>query len=726
MQRPNHPARSRPPVRGQCPARRQRPVRARHRAWWLAMLSAASAAHAQVPPADEVVVSASRTAQRSFDAPAAVQAVDARTIEEAGPQVNLSESLNRVPGVSVLNRNNYAQDLQLSIRGFGARSTFGIRGVRLLVDGIPATMPDGQGQASTISLTSTDRIEVLRGPVAQLYGNAAGGVVQAFTREAPARPEAGAQAYFGSFGLRRYDLQAAGRSGSVGLVADYSTLSTDGYRDHSAAERRHFNGKLTVDLDRTRLTFVANVFSQPSSLDPLGLTRAQFVADPRQATSVAYAFDTRKTVDQRQAGVVAEHRFASGDRLSARAYGGQRQIVQTLSLTANGVVDLDRDYGGVNAQYSGARQLGGTRLAFAAGIDYDRMKERRRAFANNAGAIGALGRDEDNTVDNLDTYAQADWTFSPSWTLLAGVRSSRIKFRSRDNFLADGNGSGDVSYSATNPVAGLTWHASDRLNVYANVGRGFEVPTFAELAYRPGTAANTTIDGLNPALRAARSRHAEVGLKWLVSDRQRLDAAIFSIDTDGELVPYSSSGRATYQNAGRTRRQGAELAWRGQLADTLTALVSLTALDATFRDGYVRADGTGAVRAGNAIPGAPNRQAYAELAWRPQGAAASAAALQPGSARALGTHAAIELVHVGRIMANDLNTAQASAYSLVNLRGALEQRVGDWRFTQYARIDNVADRRYAGSVIVNESRDRYFEPGTGRAWLIGVSVQRVL
>ena len=690
--------------------------------WWLPLCCMTLAAPVQAQPAaDDVVVSASRTEQRSFDAPAAIQSIDAQAIREAGPQINLSESLNRVPGVSVLNRQNYAQDLQLSIRGFGARSTFGIRGVRLLVDGIPATMPDGQGQASTISLASVSRIEVLRGPVAQLYGNAAGGVVQAFTRDAPAVPEAGAQAWLGSFDTRRLDLQAAGRSGSVGLVADYSLLSTEGYRDHSAALRRQFNGKLTVDRGDTRFTIVANSFSQPRALDPLGLTRAQFLADPRQAVPIAFTQNTRKTVDQNQVSVVAEHRLAGGDRVVLRAYGGQRDVDQALALVANGFVDLARDYGGVAAQYAGERRVAGTRLTFAAGVDYDRMNERRQAFANVAGNRGTLGRNEDNSVDNLDAYAQASWTFLPQWTLLGGVRTSRVQFRSRDRFLADGNGSGQVDYSATNPVVGLTWHASERLNVYANWGRGFEVPTFVELAYRPGVAANTVVDGLNFGLRAARSRHAELGVKWLATDTQRLDAALFSIETDGELVPYSTSGRATFQNAGRVRRQGAELAWRGRLADTVTALVSLSTLDATFRDGFARVDRTGVVRAGNVLPGAPNRQAFAEIVWRP---GATDALAQPLAARTRGTHAAVELVHVGRLLANDLNTQQASAYTLVNLRGAIEQRAGPWRFTQYARLDNLADRRFAGSVIVNEANGRFFEPGPGRAWLVGVSATR--
>lgn len=708
------------------PARLARPLRGRAAT---AVAAAFMLPGAMAQPLEEVVVSASRTEQNRFDAPAAVQAVGAQAVQEAGPQVNLSESLNRIPGVVVLNRQNYAQDLQLSIRGIGSRATFGIRGVRLLVDGIPASMPDGQGQASTISLTSVERIEVLRGPLAQLYGNAAGGVVQAFTRDAPAVPEANASIFAGSFGTLRSNVQLAGRAGGTGLVVDYGTFETDGYRRHAEAERRHLNAKVTTDLAGWRVDLIANVFRQPVGEDPGGLTRAQFQADPRQVVPQVLQFNARKTVEQDQLGVVAQRRVGDG-RLLLRAYGGQRDVWQALAFANNGIVSLDREYSGLGAQYSVDRRIGSTRLTLSAGAEHERQRENRRGFDNVAGAQGTLRRLERNDIEQTGVYAQADWRVLPSISLVGGVRTTRVSFRSRDQFLADGDNGGAISYSATNPVAGITWHASDTLNVYANIGRGFETPTAAEIAYRPGLAANTVVDGLNFGLRAARSTHAELGVKWLPTPSQRLEAALFSIDTDGELVPFSTAGRATFQNAGRTRRQGAELSWTARLADTVQALAAVTVLDAEFRDGYTRVGGAGRVAAGNAIPGTPERFAYAELAWRPQGASA-AAAVPPavgGAAGAFGrqggTHVALEVLHVGRIFANDLNTEQAAAYTLVNLRAGLEQRLGDWRLRQFVRLDNVADKRFAGSVIVNDANGRFFEPGPGRTWLVGLSLGR--
>ncbi|MFM1991074.1 MAG: Colicin receptor precursor [Pseudomonadota bacterium] len=700
---------------------RARPASTRPGRAPVTLLLAAACAAMVSPPArgqtlDDVLVSSGRAEQRSFDAPSAVQAIDATTLREAGPQVNLSEALGRAPGIVVLNRQNHAQDLQLSIRGFGARATFGIRGVRLLVDGIPATMPDGQGQASTVALPSTDRIEVLRGPLAQLHGNASGGVVQAWTRDPPAVPEVGVQGWLGSFGTRREGLQAGGRSGAAGLVVDLSDFATDGWRAHGAATRRQLNAKLVTEVGDTRIDLVANAFRSPEALDPLGLTRAQWEADPRQAPAIAFAQNTRKRIDQDQVGVLLRQRLGGGDVLAARLYTGRRGIDQWLATTANGVVRLDRDYGGMGLQHAGERRVSGLlggdgRLGWAVGLDYDRQAEDRRGYDNLAGVTGtALRRDERTTVASRGLYAQANWLALPDWTLTAGLRATEVSFATRDRLTSDGDGSGDRRLRATNPVIGLTWHAAETLNVYAQWGRGLETPTAAELAYAPGGTPTTIANRFNAGLEASRSVHREIGVKWRPDERQRIDLAVFSIDTRDELVPlFSSGGRTTFQNAGQTAREGLEAAWRARLTPQVSALASLTLLDASFVDAFARADGSGTVPAGNALPGTPRRLGFAELAWR-----ASAAPREP-------THVALELVHAAGLYVDDANADRTDGYTLANLRAAIGWRAGPWRLVLHGRVDNLADRRHVGSVIVNEASGRFFEPGPGRAWLVGAS-----
>ena len=681
----------------------------------LSLCATPTATQAADAALDDVVVSASRTEQRAFDAPASIQAVDGATLRASGPGLSLAESMARVPGLVVLDRQNQAQDLQLSIRGFGARSTFGIRGVRLMVDGIPATMPDGQGQLSTVVLPAIERVEVLRGPLAQLYGNAAGGVLQVFTREGASPASLGAELYGGSWGTVRGAVSGSARSGEFAGRVDATTFETDGWRAHSSATRRQQDARLTWEAPTgTRVGLVANAFDL-FALDPGGLTRAQVAADPRQAAPSAVAQDARKSVTQQQAGLTVDHRVDADMRLSARIYGGRRDLDNALSVplsaqqsvtSSGGIVELDRRYSGLGLQWSQRLKLGGAALEFVAGVELDTLTEDRRGYINAAGVRGALKRDEKNNVSNRDWYAQLAWNIDPSWTATLGVRSSRVRFETDDRFIVPGNpnDSGSADYDATNPVAGLAWHASDTLNVYANLGRGFETPTFAELAYRPGGT------GLNFGLNAARSRHTEIGAKWQPTPNGRLDLAVFDIRTDDEIVVASNvGGRSTFRNGGRTQRRGVELAWVQRLAPAWRAQLALTALEATFVDGF--GSGASAVAAGNRLPGAPLRRGFAELAWQPS--------------PVQGPFAAAAVVHGGRLYVDDANTDSTAAWTVMNLRAGLRQQLGPWRFSQAVYLENATGRSYIGSVIVNESNQRFFESSPGRSWYAGVSASYV-
>lgn len=667
----------------------------------------------------DIVISVSRREQQTFEAPAAIQTVSREAIREAGPQINLSEALVRIPGVTALNRQNYAQDLQISIRGFGSRSTFGIRGLRLLVDGIPATMPDGQGQASTLDLGSAARIEVLRGPLAQLYGNAAGGVIQAFTASGASPPSAGVGLTAGSHGLRRYNVTANGRweqdgGRAAGFLFNYSDMRTDGYRDHSEARRKHFNAKLDLSTSAsTSMTLVANVFDQPYAKDPLGLTRAQAEANPRQVVPLAVAQDTGKTVSQNQVGLLAEQRLGRHQTLTARLYSGSRDLdqwlavpmaAQTTATSAGGLVDLDRRYGGVGLQYSHQIPTDRGLVTLVVGFDHDRMSERRRGFVNDGGQRAALKRDEDDKVRNTDFYGQLSWDASERWTLMAGVRSSRVRFSARDDYIVQGNpdDSGSAAYSAVNPVIGSVWRLNEDVNFYGHVGRGFETPTFSELAYRPGGQS-----GLNFALNESRSRHAEVGAKIRLAPHQRLDLALFDIRTDDEItVDTNAGGRSTFRNVGATQRRGLESSYRQQMTSAWSTLVALTWMKAEFRDGFSAASGD--VPSGNRLPGVPSRQLYAELAWVPD--------------VHRGPFAGLELVHSGRIYVNDANSDSAESATLGNLRAGWRFPVGDWELMTLGRIDNLTGKRYFGSVIVNDANQRFFEPAPERTWLLGAQL----
>jgi len=667
--------------------------------------------HAQT--LDGVVVSASRTEQRSFDASAAIQSVDRETIQEAGPQVNLSETLNRVPGLTILNRQNYAQDLQVSIRGFGARTAFGIRGIRLLIDGIPATTPDGQGQGSSISLPSTERIEVLRGPLAQLYGNSAGGVIQAFTREAPETPEFMYQYYAGSYGMHRNDWQYAGKNGGVGIVADYSTFDTSGYRDNSATQRKQFNGKLSFGPDeKTRVNVVFNQFDMPVAQDAAGLTATQLAANPQQAGTSTVATRTRKIVLQNQVGSTLTHQLDNDSAITARAYYGTRDNTQYQS--GNTWIGLNRAYYGVGLQYNAQANWGSTPVRWSTGYEFDRSREYRQGgVAANGEKSGSPTRREDNQAENSDLFIQSTFLATDKVSYTLGARNSTVRFVSDDYYItsSNGDGSGNVSYSAFSPVMGVTYHATDNLNLYANYGRGFETPTLAEAAYTSTTIANSSF---NTTLNAARSQHYEVGAKWLPSKASRLDATFYQINTTDEVVILSSSGGiTTYKNAPGTTRTGLELSSYNLLTDHWRANVAVSWIDAVYAQSFT--SGSTPVANGNKLPGIPQHFLFSELVWSSQAAPAP-------KVRTLGTTAGVEMISAGRLYADDTNNNSADGYTVLNLKASHAWQAGKGRVTAYARVDNVTDQKYVGSVIVNQSSSQFFEPAPGVNYTVGLSL----
>ena len=658
-----------------------------------------------------VVVTATRIDAPAFDVPASIDLIGGDGIRLNRAQVNISESLGPVPGLLARDRQNYAQDVQISVRGFGARASFGIRGVRLYVDGIPATLPDGQGQISNVDLGSADRIEVLRGPFSALYGNSSGGVIQVFSEEGTGAPTLGSSVSGGSDGALRLSAKFSGANGNFGYVASTSRFTADGYRDHSATERTLGNVKLTLAPDAdSKFTLLANSLSLPRAEDPLGLTRAQFEANPRAVDPVANSFNTRKTVDQLQAGLIYERQLDANHSLRALVYSGHRETEQFQSIPTGpqanplhpgGVIQLGRNYSGTDVRWTVKGALGELPASLVAGLAYDKLAEHRVGYQNfvgtTLGVAGALRRDENNDVSNFDQYLQAALQLTPALSVNAGLRHSRVKFASADHYIVgtNPNDSGATSFAATLPVIGVLFALSPELRLYATAGRGFETPTLNELAYRPGGAT-----GLNFTLQSARSTSVEAGMKARVANLGEFTAAVFETRTHNEIVTQTNlGGRATFQNAGATRRTGIELGGSAALAGDLRAQAAATWLDARYSEGF------GTVAADNKIPGIAAQSVFAGLTWAPP----------------QGLRGGVEGRYLSKVYVNDANADTASGYFIASANVGYGMRLGTWELGGFARVDNLFHRQYIGSVIVNEGNSRFFEPAPGRTWTAGIS-----
>ncbi|WP_049125046.1 TonB-dependent receptor PqqU [Klebsiella pneumoniae] len=681
----------------------------------LPLIAAAQAADEQT-----MVVTAAPTTVSELDTPAAVSVVNGDEMRQAAPRVNLSESLGAVPGLQVQNRQNYAQNLQLSIRGFGSRSTYGVRGLRIYVDGIPATMPDGQGQTSNIDIGSVDTIEVLRGPFSALYGNSSGGVINVTSQTGTQPPTVEASSYYGSFGTWHYGMKATGavgdgsHAGDVDYTVSTNRFTTHGYRDHSGARKNLANARLGVRInDVSKLTLLLNSVDIKAN-DAGGLTADEWRDNPRQSPR-GDQYNTRKNTRQTQAGLRYERQLSAQDDLSVMMYAGERETTQFQSIPrapqlkpshAGGVIDLTRHYQGIDTRLTHRGELL-VPVTLTAGLDYENMSERRKGYENfvmvngapQYGEQGALRRNERNLMWNVDPYLQTQWQLTDKLSLDAGVRYSSVWFDSNDYYITPGNGddSGDASYHKWLPAGSLKYALTDAWNVYLSAGRGFETPTINELSYRSDNQS-----GLNFGLKPSTNDTVEIGSKTRIGNGL-FTAALFQTNTDNEIVVDSSSGgRTSYKNAGKTRRQGMELGLDQQFGESWRLKAAWTWLDATYRTNVC----DDASCNGNRIPGIARNMGYASFGYQPE----------------QGWYAGSDIRYMSDIMANDENTAKAPSWTVVGLTTGYKWSYGRMDMDLFGRIDNLFDREYVGSVIVNESNGRYYEPAPGRNYGIGLNL----
>ena len=666
----------------------------------------------QAPP---LVITGSHYKANSFNLPFSVQRIEAEQATEAKPKVNISEALGSVPGMVVQNRNNYAQDLQISSRGFGARSAFGIRGIKLMADGIPLSNPDGQGQAATFDLDTLDHIEVLRGPFTNLYGSNSGGVIQLFSRDGAGAPTLSTNTSMSAWDTQRYQAGIEGGNELGGFLLNQSQFSTDGYREHSNATIDKSFAKLTLTPDAdSRLALIYTHLQQDDTKDPQGLTWDEYQANDNASSPGALLYDTRKSVENSSLSLNFEREFAAGTWQST-LYGGNRQVTQYLSipkfvqnnpLSSGGVIDFDRDFQGASTRWIQPFALFSGELTATTGIEYDGSSDDRQGYENfvgdTLGVKGALRRSEQDDVTSISPFSQLVWEKN-RLQLQGGVRYNHVEFEVDDKYISGSNGddSGQVTYDGYTPNLGISYLLTPQLSVYSSWSRGFETPTLNELFYS-GPDGRFGFD-----LDAATSEQYEVGLKTRLGRNTNLQLAVFQIDTQDELVVLASvGGRTSYQNATETERQGIELSLDSRLSDTLTTRFALTDMSAIYSQDFVSRGQT--IESGRHIPNIPERSLFGELTWQPLD----------------GFSTGLEALYRSNLYVEDSNSAKtAPSYALVNWQARIEQRIEQLTLNQVLRVDNLFDRDYIGSIIVGDSNGRYYEPGPKQAWYVGAGLE---
>ena len=647
------------------------------------------------------VVTATRVATDSFDLPLSIDSISGENVRDARLGANLAEVAPKIPGVVINWRGGAAQELSISTRGFGARSAFGAKGVRIYQDGIPLTTPDGQGQLGAINLDTLGSVEFLRGPFSVLYGNSSGGVVQAFTRDGAKDPTLSATVTHGSYATNRDAITYEGQYGKLNYIVNTSQLNTNGYRYHSAYRKDNFNSKLTYEVSAdTKVTLLANYIDQPYTDDPISLSPSAFRDNPKQIGTNAIAQNSRLYRYNTYGGLVLDHNLSEKDSIKIMTYTGHRENLQYLNTNAASAIS--RDVEGADFRWTRKDSLFNKPFTFTAGFNYDAMDDSRSRFTAANGQIGPRTRLEHQKAFNIDEFIQLSFEPSEQWILLAGLRNSRVNFSAKD--LITPSNSAYWIYNNLSPAIGITYKFTPRLNIYANYGKGFETPTFSETTYKD--APNAT--GPNFSLTPSKSKNFELGLKAFVTDNTRINVALFKSDTKNEIIAANvvTASQTQYDSTANTERMGVEFSLDSRLPYNLNFYEAYTYLDASFKNKVVNSTSVILAYDGNRPAGTYRNSSYTELSWK-----------YPS----FGFQGAIENIYYGSTSGFDTNLVDntAEAYSLINLRASLKQEVSNWKITEFVRIDNATNKSYVSNVKVNSADT--FEPGNNRNYTVGIT-----
>ena len=665
------------------------------------------------------VVTATRVEENSFDLPLSINVIEQKDIQNGQLAQSLSESLIRVPGISAQNRNQMAQDTQIQTRGFGARSAFGVRGIRLYVDGISLSNPDGISNPGNIDLSTLKSIEVMRGPFSALYGSSSGGVIQMRTEDAPKDPELGFSFKLGSYGTTDESAKFTGTQSGVQYMIDTGAYNTNGYRDHSALHKNETTVKLKTNLDNgTSITLLANHINLRAQ-DPMGLKRTasgtigfqdySVFTNRTKVPDVSELVNTRVHKENTQVGIIIEHKINENNSISLINSVGHRINDQVTSSSATSSASkqasIGRDFFNNEVSWRNKGSIFNKAYTLTTGVNYGSMVD-ERLDKSGTGPLPntTINKLEKDFASNLDEFVQGKLAVSDNFDLHAGARNTNVNYDVQTRVA--GQNSGGLHFSKTTYVSGITWKGNPAFNVYANYGKGFETPTLVEIAYKnDNTGKAVATLGPNLDIKPSTSDNYEMGIKSFIANNTSLNIAIFRSKTNNEIViDNTNAGNTAYKNAGLTFRQGLEASIDAQLENNFRLYGAYTYLDAKFDSAY--SSNGNQTNPGNRIPGTYRQQIYGELAWK-----------YP----TLNFNTAFEGRYNSKVFVNDTNTDFADSYTIFNIRAGFNQDVSNWKFSEYLRVENIFDKEYIGSVKINDSNLRFFEASPTRNYLMGLN-----
>lgn len=640
---------------------------------------------------DSVVVSAPRLSSPVNILPRSISIIN---VDINGPEsqgLSLNEFIDEVPGLFALNANNYAQDLRVSIRGFGARSAFGIRGVKLLVDGIPETTPDGQGQIDNLDLAIITRLEILRGSSSSLYGNASGGVISLNTLNTVTKPFIEMGATVGSFNMLQYEFSGGIKSDKSQIIFHSGHLNSNGYRDYASMTNTNLNARWLYDIStRSSLDVIANYTNSPEADDPGGINIDDVAEDRRAARDRNVLYEAGESIEQLKLSMRFKSSFDKW-ALDSYTFINNRSFFGFLPFEAGGVIDLDRLYYGLGASMTHQTFTDNGINRFLIGFDWAHQNDERQRFDNLEGDIGPLSFYQDEIFANLGVFAQNQYSVE-NWTIDAGLRFDFNQLKAVDQVLTNGDNSDSRTLNSLNPSIGLSYSPTGRVSYFINLSTSFETPTLSELSADPSGT-----EGFNQGLSPQSAFTKELGLRGSLGDLTDYELVLFHVNTNNEIVSYEVEafpGRDFFRNAGKTVRKGIELSGKHHISPIWTADVTYAYMDIDYKE-FING---GSDFSGNRLPGIPAHRATISSYYHSES----------------GLKIKLQGFFTGDVQLNDANTAVSPSYQLVNLYLAQKIQIGKASVTPFFGINNLLDEEYFDNVRINAFGGRYYEPGPKR------------
>ena len=668
--------------------------------FFLTLLSCVAISQDKFNELDEIEVTATRLDSTLLRSSRSVSVVGKDEIQNATQLLAMDEVLAGVPGLYMQNRYNFSQDLRVSLRGFGARSAFGIRGIKVIVDGIPETLPDGQAGVDSIDLGSASRIEVIRGPSSSNFGNASGGVIAIETETGTDPGFVQTTIATGDLGYSKFQLKSGGKTENMNYLINFSKQELDGYREHSVSEGSLMNAKFGFNLSEIdRLKLSLNYTDQPKSQDPGGINLSQVNTDRKSARDRNLSYDSGESLNQKRIGLVYE-RDHSGGLLTVRNYYVTRDFSNKLPFKNGGSVNIDREFYGFGMQYQFGESLP-ENFSLTTGFDIDRQDDDRKRFNNDSGKLGSMSFDQQEKVSSNGLFVQSRYDMG-NFSISSGIRYDEVKFDITDRFLSNGDDSGEIEFDAVSPSFGLNY-VMDNGSIFASISSSFETPTTTELA-NPDTSG-----GFNALLKPQEANNIEIGYKSIKNDIYR-EIAVFNIDLNDELVPYELEefpGRTFYSNVGKSSRKGIETLVSWSVKPNLTLDASYTYSDFSF-DSFI--DKNNKDFSGSKLPGLPESFAYFGIRFENEN----------------GLNMNFNLNYSGDLFANNANTVKVQAYTVSNFRLSYNISKRNWKILPYLGINNIFDTEFSSNIRINAFGSRYYEPAPERNSYLGITFTRAL